>query len=107
VLPSLGTDAVYAYVRGDRAGELHARMFSPIDACTEDAATGSATAATIALLARRSHGAAGEREWRVTQGADMGRPSILLGRTISVDDRVAAVHVGGHVVEVMRGNFEL
>ena len=107
LLPALGTDAVYAYVRGGRGGELEARMFSPIDACVEDAATGSATAATIAHLAQHSQGATGERRWRITQGVDMGRPSMLLGRTVTVDGRVTSVHVGGHVVEVMRGHLKL
>jgi trans-2,3-dihydro-3-hydroxyanthranilate isomerase len=43
VLPPAGTDGVYAYWRGSADGELHARMFSPLDATIEDPATSSAT----------------------------------------------------------------
>jgi trans-2,3-dihydro-3-hydroxyanthranilate isomerase len=107
VLPSIGTDAVFAYVRGKSATELHARMFAPLDATVEDPATGSATAATIALLAslRPEHDA--EIAWRVEQGVDMGRPSLLLGRTEKCAGVVTAVHVAGHAVPVMHGLLHL
>ena len=103
VLPSIGTDAVFAYVHGTAAGSLHARMFSPLDAIVEDPATGSATAATIALLATLRPERDSEIAWRVEQGADMGRPSLLLGRTEKRDGIVTAVHVAGHAVQVMHG----
>jgi len=103
VLPSIGTDAVFAYVRGTAAGELHARMFAPLDATVEDPATGSATAATIALLAALRAERDIDIAWRVEQGVDMGRPSLLLGRTEKRDGFVTAVHVAGHAVQVMQG----
>jgi len=103
ILPPVGTDAVFAYARGTVAGELHARMFSPLDATVEDPATGSATAATIALLAALRPERDGEIAWRVEQGVDMGRPSLLLGRTEKRDGMVTAVHVAGHAVPVMQG----
>jgi trans-2,3-dihydro-3-hydroxyanthranilate isomerase len=103
VLPAIGTDAVFAYVRGTAAGELHARMFAPLDAIVEDPATGSATAATIALLAAMRPECDGEITWRVEQGVDMGRPSLLLGRTEKRGGLVTAVHIAGHAVPVMHG----
>ena len=103
VLPSIGTDAVFAYFRGMAVGELHARMFAPLDATVEDPATGSATAATIALLASLRPEHDGEVAWRVEQGVDMGRPSLLLGRTEKRGGVVTAVHVAGHAVAVMQG----
>jgi trans-2,3-dihydro-3-hydroxyanthranilate isomerase len=105
VLPPIGTDGVFAYVRGRTACELHARMFSPLDAAVEDPATGSATAATIAYLAALLPERDAEIGWRVEQGVDMGRPSLLLGRTRKRDGVVSAVHVGGHAVPVMRGTL--
>ena len=105
LLPPRGTDAVFAYVRGAAAGEVHARMFSPLDATPEDPATGSASGATIALLAALDAAADGERAWRVEQGLDMGRPSLILGRTEKRAGVVTAVHVAGHAVQVMQGTL--
>jgi trans-2,3-dihydro-3-hydroxyanthranilate isomerase len=103
VLPAIGTDAIFAYARGAAETELHARMFAPLDATVEDPATGSATAATISLLAGLRPERDGEVSWRVEQGVDMGRPSLLLGRTQKRGGQVTAVHVAGHAVPVMRG----
>ena len=106
VLPPLGTDAIYAWVRGTAPGELHARMFAPLDACVEDPATGSATAALIALLATLEPALNSEAHWRVEQGVDMGRPSLLLGRTVGEDGGGIATYIAGHAVPVLRGVIE-
>jgi trans-2,3-dihydro-3-hydroxyanthranilate isomerase len=103
VLPPVGTDAVYVYFRGSSAGELHARCFAPLDATVEDPATGSATAATIGLLASLLPEMDSEMTWRVEQGVDMGRPSLLKGRTEKRAGMVTAVHIAGQAVAVMRG----
>jgi trans-2,3-dihydro-3-hydroxyanthranilate isomerase len=105
LLPPIGTDAVFAYVRGNTSEELHARMFAPLDSTVEDPATGSASAATLAFLAAQRT----ERDltWRIEQGVDMGRPSLILGRTCKRDGVVTAVHVGGHAVTVMHGMFNI
>jgi trans-2,3-dihydro-3-hydroxyanthranilate isomerase len=103
VLPTIGTDAVFAYARGAVNGELDARMFAPLDATLEDPATGSATAATIALLTSLRPEREIDLSWRVEQGVDMGRPGLLLGRTQKRDGLVTAVHVAGHAVTVMHG----
>jgi trans-2,3-dihydro-3-hydroxyanthranilate isomerase len=103
ILPSIGTDAVYSYCRGAADGELHARTFSPLDATIEDPATGSATAATIALLASLRADRDAEVAWRVEQGVDMGRASVLLGRTQKRGGTVHAVHIAGRAVPVMHG----
>jgi trans-2,3-dihydro-3-hydroxyanthranilate isomerase len=103
VLPSIGTDAIFAYARRAAASELDARMFAPLDATMEDPATGSATAATIALLTSLRPEREIDLSWRVEQGVDMGRPSLLLGRTQKRDGSVTAVHVAGYAVTVMHG----
>jgi trans-2,3-dihydro-3-hydroxyanthranilate isomerase len=113
LLPLDGADGIYAYVVEDRKAApsaevvLHARMFAPFDGALEDPATGSATAATIARLAQLGSSATVDRLWRVHQGVDMGRPSLLLGRTLSRGGDVVAVHVGGTCVAVMDGTFTL
>jgi trans-2,3-dihydro-3-hydroxyanthranilate isomerase len=107
VLPPIGTDAVFAYARGDLAEELHARMFSPLDSIAEDPATGSAAAATLAFLAAQRAGEDAQISWRITQGVDMGRPSLILGRTVKRDGTVTAVYLGGQAVTVMRGSLDI
>ncbi len=103
VLPAIGTDAVYAYVRDDEARHLHARMFSPLDACPEDPATGSAAGATIAMLASLLPERDADRSWQVEQGVDMGRPSRIMGRTEKRGGVLQAVHISGDAVQVMSG----
>mgnify|MGYP001211992063 CR=1 FL=1 len=103
VLPAIGTDAVYAYVRDEDGGHLHARMFAPLDACPEDPATGSAAGATIALLATLQPERDADQSWHIEQGVDMGRPSRILGRTEKRGGLLQAVHIAGNAVQVMSG----
>jgi trans-2,3-dihydro-3-hydroxyanthranilate isomerase len=106
ILPLDGADAVFAYTR-DHGGDLHARMFSPLDGIVEDPATGSAAAATAALLATTlARDGQTERSWRIHQGVDMGRPSVLMARTTRRNGTVEAVHIGGRCVAVMQGTLE-
>ncbi|KAA1007741.1 PhzF family phenazine biosynthesis protein [Paraburkholderia panacisoli] len=108
VLPIDGAVSIYAYTREvgpARSGticDLDARMFTP--RMTEDPATGSATAATAALIAEVR--GLSELSLCVAQGVDMGRPSILSVKVDTRDDR-AEVRVGGKCVSVMEGSFEL
>ena len=82
-------------------------MFSPLDGTGEDPATGSGTAAAAGLWAALSPAPDGELRFRVGQGFDMGRPSILLPRVIKRNDAIVSIHIAGRAVEVMRGTFEL
>jgi len=103
VLPPIGTDGVFVYCREAAAMELHARVFAPLDATTEDPATGSAGAAIIALLAWLRPERDSDLAWRIHQGVDLGRPSLVLGRTEKCAGIVVSVHVAGHAVRVMHG----
>ena len=107
ILPPIGTDAVYVYCRGATPQEIHARMFSPLDGIVEDPATGSAAAATISMLAALRPEFAGEMSWRIEQGVEMGRPSLISGRTEKADGIVTAVHIGGFAAQVMSGILDL
>jgi len=107
VLPGIGTDGVFAYFREDTHGPLHARMFAPLDATIEDPATGSAAAATFALLAGLRPLPDEDRSWRLEQGVDMGRPSVIHGRTEKRRGVVTAVHIFGRAVPVMEGYLHL
>jgi trans-2,3-dihydro-3-hydroxyanthranilate isomerase len=113
LLPLDGADAIFAYwqaATGLASAEetiLHARMFSPLDGIVEDPATGSAGAATVALLATLNRSDDPQRFWRIHQGVDMGRPSLLLARTATRDEIVVETHVGGRCVPVLEGSFFL
>ena len=113
LLPLDGADAVFAYwrARGEPAGAhetvLHARMFAPLDGIVEDPATGSACAATIALLSSLGLDDEAELAWRIHQGVDMGRPSLLLGRTTTRHAAVIGTHIGGRCVPVLEGILAL
>jgi len=113
LLPLDGADAIFAYWRAPDESPasdettLHARTFSPLDGIVEDPATGSACAATIALLATLEARERTELAWRIHQGVDMGRPSLLLGRTSTRDRTVTATHIGGRCVAAFEGSFTL
>jgi trans-2,3-dihydro-3-hydroxyanthranilate isomerase len=113
LLPLDGADAIFAYWRArdesSGSGEtvLHARMFSPLDGIIEDPATGSACAATIALLATLGIDEPAEHTWRIHQGVDMGRPSLLFGRTATRGARVSGTHIAGRCVPVLEGTLTL
>ena len=105
-LPLDGADAVYAYTRdtgGDPGTDLQARMFSPLDGIVEDPATGSATAATAALLAELHD--VPQLVLRVGQGVDMGRPSLLLAAAVHSSDGLTTARVGGCCVAAMEGTL--
>ena len=102
-LPPFGIDAVYAYVVDCAAGELHARTFAPLDGCIEDPATGSATGAAIALLTRLTGKPTETRQWRVYQGVDMGRPSLILGQVEKRDGIITEVRIAGRATTAMEG----
>ncbi|WP_411033532.1 PhzF family phenazine biosynthesis protein [Shinella sp. BYT-45] len=101
ILPADGADAIYLYCRelqeGDGAVDFTARMFAPFDGLPEDPATGSATAATCALLAALEKDA--PRCFKVAQGIDMQRPSLI---SIGIDERHVA-RISGACVPVMSG----
>ncbi|HTT43739.1 MAG TPA: PhzF family phenazine biosynthesis protein [Steroidobacteraceae bacterium] len=104
-LPRLGVDAVFAWCRGARAGELHARTFSPLDGIAEDPATGSAAAAAVALLTLAAPAQSARARWRVHQGEDMGRPSRIQGTVEKGGGAILAVRIAGRAVIVMEGRL--
>jgi trans-2,3-dihydro-3-hydroxyanthranilate isomerase len=105
VLTPLGTDAVYAYCLDRGPHQLQARAFAPLDGCIEDPATGSATAAAIALRALCDRQADGTTQWVVEQGVDLGRPSLILGVVVKEGGTVRQVRIAGHAVTVMQGSL--
>lgn len=86
------------------AGEnrIRARMFAPLAGTWEDAATGSASAALVALLLARS--GAEQRTVDILQGVEMGRPSRIGARAWREGAGVHAA-VQGRAVMMFRGEI--
>jgi trans-2,3-dihydro-3-hydroxyanthranilate isomerase len=93
---------------GERAGsDLHGRMYAPGFGIAEDPATGSAAAALAGYLARRDPRRDGTLHWRLEQGFEMKRPSILDISADVADGEITAVRVGGASVVVCEGTMRI
>ena len=93
-----GRFSLFLYARDGEA--IRARMFAPLGGTWEDPATGSASATTAALLL--SLGGQESGAWTLTQGIEMGRPSLLNLKAWRTAEGVRA-SVGGSCVPVLRG----
>lgn len=82
------------------------RMFAPGGGIPEDPATGSAAGPLAVHLARHGRIALGD-EIRISQGAEIARPSTLHARVEGTVDEIERVEVGGSAVVVARGEFRL
>lgn len=94
---------ILLYTPESRDVDIRARMFAPIDGVPEDPATGSANCALAALLSHCDPSDSGDFSWRIAQGVEMGRPSILDARTQKRGGVVTATMIGGDCVMVSEG----
>jgi trans-2,3-dihydro-3-hydroxyanthranilate isomerase len=101
------TPDVHLYVRSGDEFDLRARMFAPFDGVPEDAATGSANCALAGLLSHYDASRDGTKSWRIAQGVEMGRPSLLEASADKRDGVVVAARVGGASVLVSEGFIEV
>lgn len=102
-----GQGSVYVFTRTpeERGVDLAARMFSPGMGLGEDPATGSAAAALIGLLSRNAN--AGQTEFILRQGHEMGRPSTIQLQFRIDDDKLTHGGIGGDAIIVGEGVLEL
>ena len=96
---------LYTFDGADAARDVHARMFFLAHGVVEDPGTGSAAVAFAALRASLAPAADLVLSLRVSQGEDMGRPSLLATRAVKQAGRVVSAHVGGGGVEMMTGTL--
>ena len=96
---------IHLYVRSDDEFDIRARMFAPHDGVPEDPATGSANCALAGLLAHYHESTSGHFEWRIAQGVEMGRPSLLQARAEKTADKVLSTWIGGSCVLVSEGHI--
>ena len=97
--------SLHLYVRVSDGFDIRARMFAPLNGVPEDPATGSASCALAGLLAHYKKEPSGSFNWRIAQGVEMARPSILLARAEKADGTVQATWVGGSCVMVSEGSI--
>ncbi len=97
---------VHMYVRSEDEFDLRARMFAPFYGVMEDAATGSANCALVALLTQMDPAFSSGGCWRIAQGVEMGRPSVLEARTAKSGERIRT-WIGGHCAHVASGQLHL
>lgn len=93
-----GRLSLFLYARDGE--KIRARMFAPLSGTWEDPATGSASATVAALLLKLDGGDSARFE--LTQGVEMGRPSLLKLTASRGADGIRAT-VGGACVPVFRG----
>jgi len=99
------TPDILLYIRASGNADIKARMFAPLDGVPEDPATGSANCALAALLTHHDPADSGEFSWKISQGVEMGRPSVLYARTQKSNGSVAATWIGGDSVMVSKGEL--
>lgn len=85
--------------------DVYARMFAPAMGIEEDPATGGAATALAGYLLPRLD-ATGTVRWKVRQGVEMGRPSLIEVEADARDGEATAVRVGGSSVLVGEGSLE-
>ena len=98
--------AIHVYVRGAKEGDLRARVLIA-EGGYEDPATGSANCTLAAMLTQLDPMPETQRNWRITQGVEMGRPSTLYARAKKEGGRVVSAWVAGGCVLVANGVLEL
>ena len=106
----LGIDeavGVYLYAVGGEGpdADYHARMFAPNAGIVEDPATGAAAASFPAHIALSKRLDDGEYRWRIEQGFEMGRPSVIRARVEIANGTIQSVRIGGNAVPVQRGEL--
>lgn len=100
------TPDVHLYTHSADGFDVRARMFAPLDGVPEDPATGSANCALAGLLTHHRSERDGSFRWRIAQGVEMGRPSVLEARTEKRDGEVTGAWIGGASVLVSEGWIE-
>jgi trans-2,3-dihydro-3-hydroxyanthranilate isomerase len=96
---------IHLYVRSGDEFDIRTRMFAPDDGVPEDPATGRANCALAGLLCHFCESASGKFEWRIAQGVEMGRPSLLQARAEKRDNKVLSTWIGGGCVLVSQGHI--
>ncbi|MDI6695311.1 MAG: PhzF family phenazine biosynthesis protein [Anaerolineales bacterium] len=86
---------------------LRGRMFAPALGIAEDPATGAAASALGGYLGMCQAAANGAFHWRLEQGFEMGRPSLLEISVEKANGEIGKIQVGGTAVLVSQGMMDV
>jgi len=101
------TPDVHLYIQSGDEFDIRARMFCPMDGVPEDPATGSANCALAGLLCQHAPAKTASLNWRIAQGVEIGRPSLLETRAEKKNGTMTGTWVGGESVLVSEGWIEV
>jgi len=109
LMRACGGEGLHLYTRetGDPQIDLRVRMYAPLHGVPEDPATGSANVALAGLLAACAAEADGTFAWKIAQGVEMGRPSLLEASAVKRGGEVETLRIGGRSVLVCEGWIEV
>jgi trans-2,3-dihydro-3-hydroxyanthranilate isomerase len=103
-----GSQKLHVYCKVEETeADIRCRMFAPTINIPEDPATGSANGALAAFLSSLDVSPQTEHYYRIIQGVEMGRPSLILANTRKENGQVYEVKIGGNSVEMMTGSFSV
>ena len=102
-------NSAYVYCRETvgHDNQFHARMFAPDAGIPEDPATGSAVACLAGAIAEFDMPVDGLNTFRIEQGFEMGRPSLITLEIDIEDGAFASGRIGGNAVEFARGTLDV
>jgi len=98
---------VHLYTRSGDEFDMQARMFAPFDGVPEDPRYWRANCALAGLLSHYEAATDGTTSWRIAQGMEMGRPSVLEASAEKRGGVVVVTRVGGASVLVSEGIIEV
>lgn len=98
---------VFAYDPELNGSDLRARLFAPAMGIEEDPAMGSAATALAGYLGVRDKTPDGTLHWKVEQGFEMGRPSILHVEAEKAKRKIVSIRVSGASVLVSGKTMEI
>jgi trans-2,3-dihydro-3-hydroxyanthranilate isomerase len=98
---------IHLYMRSHDDFDIRARVFAPFDGVPEDPATGSANCALAGMLSYYDSATDGRFHWRIAQGIEMGRPSVLIAEAEKQDGVVVTTTISGACVMVADGFIEV
>lgn len=104
-----GRGSVYVFTQtpDERGNDYAARMFYVAHGAGEDAATGSAAAALIGLLAEQPRYGDGHHTIKLRQGREMGRPSLIELQFNKEQGQLRHAGIGGSAVMLAEGVLDL
>ena len=101
------TPDIHLYIHSDDDFDIRARVFAPLDGVPEDPASGSANCALAGILSHYNEATDGLFKWRIAQGVEMGRPSVLHAEAEKKNGNVVRTTIGGASVMVAEGFIEV